>query len=109
MQTWAAGTCEDRPVTPAAPVRPLTGGSLCSTLALDSMRAMTEILFIVEEAEEGGYTAHAVAASIVTEADSLDELRENVRDAVRCHFDDDDAERPKLIRLHLVKDEVIAA
>jgi predicted RNase H-like HicB family nuclease len=70
---------------------------------------MTEILFIVEESDEGGYTAHAVDASIVTEADSLDELRENVRDAVRCHYDDDDVYRPKLIRLHLVRDEVIAA
>jgi predicted RNase H-like HicB family nuclease len=70
---------------------------------------MTEILFIVEESEEGGYTAHAVGASIVTEGDTLEELREMVRDAVRCHFDEDDAQRPKAIRLHLVHDEVIAA
>ena len=69
---------------------------------------MTEILFIVEESEEGGYTAHAVGASIVTEGDTLEELREMVRDAVRCHFDEDDAARPKAIRLHLVHDEVIA-
>jgi hypothetical protein len=70
---------------------------------------MTEIVFVVEESPEGGYTAHSVDAAIVTEADSLAELRETVRDAVRCHFDDDDVERPKLIRLHLVRDEVIAA
>jgi len=70
---------------------------------------MTEILFIVEEAEEGGYVAHAVNASITTEGDDLDHLREMVRDAVRCYFDDDDPDRPKLIRLHLVHDEVIAA
>jgi len=70
---------------------------------------MTEILFIVEEAAEGGYVAHAVGASIVTEADDLDQLREMVRDAVRCHFEDADAERPLAIRLHLVRDEVIAA
>ena len=70
---------------------------------------MTEILFIVEEADEGGYVAHAVGASIVTEAGDLDQLREMVRDAVRCHFDDADAHRPQLIRLHLVHDEVIAA
>lgn len=70
---------------------------------------MTEIVFVVEEAPEGGYTAHSVGAAIVTEADSLDELRGMVRDAVRCHFDESDAERPKLIRLHLVRDEVIAA
>ena len=69
---------------------------------------MTELLFIVEEAAEGGYVAHAIGVSIVTEADDLDQLRAMVRDAVRCHFDDD-AERPKAIRLHLVRDEVIAA
>lgn len=70
---------------------------------------MTEILFIVEKSSEGGYTTHAVKASIATEADTLDELRAMVRDAVRCHYDEDDAERPKAIRLHLVHDEVIAA
>jgi hypothetical protein len=70
---------------------------------------MTEILFVIEESPEGGYTPHAVQASITTEADTLDELREMVRDAVRCHFDDNDAERPQAIRLHFVYDEVIAA
>ena len=68
---------------------------------------MTEILFIVDEDPEGGYVARSVGASIVTEANDLTQLRETVRDAVRCHFDD--AERPSLIRLHLVHDEVIAA
>ena len=70
---------------------------------------MTEILFIVEEAAEGGYVAHAVGASIVTEADDLDQLRAMVRDAVRCHFDEADVGRPQVIRLHRVHDEVIAA
>ncbi len=68
---------------------------------------MTEILFIVEEAAEGGYIARSVEASIVTEADDLSQLREAVRDAVRCHFDE--GGRPKVIRLHLVRDEIIAA
>jgi Zn ribbon nucleic-acid-binding protein len=68
---------------------------------------MTEILFIVEEAVEGGYIARAVGASIFTEADTLAQLREAIREAVHCHFED--AERPKAIRLHLVHDEVIAA
>lgn len=68
---------------------------------------MTEILFIVEEAPEGGYAARAVESSIFAEADDLDELRDAIRDAVRCHFGD--ADRPKAIRLHLVHDEVIAA
>jgi hypothetical protein len=70
---------------------------------------MTEILFVVEEAEEGGYVAHAVGASIVTEADDLAQLRTMVRGAVRCHYDEDDMDRPKVIRLHLVHDEIIAA
>ena len=68
---------------------------------------MTEILFVVSEAPEGGYIASGVDASIVTEADDLDALRTAIRDAVRCHFDEGD--RPRVIRLHLVRDEVIAA
>jgi hypothetical protein len=68
---------------------------------------VTEILFVVEEAPEGGYIARGVNASIFTEADDLGALREAVRDAVRCHFDEPD--RPRMIRLHLVRDEVIAA
>jgi hypothetical protein len=68
---------------------------------------MTEILFIVEEAPDGGYMASAAGASIFTEAEDLADLRVQVRDAVRCHFDD--ADLPQLIRLHFVRDEVIAA
>jgi len=68
---------------------------------------MSEVVFVIEESPEGGYTASAVGPSIVTEADSLQELREQVRDAVRCHFDAEEV--PKLIRLHFVRDEVIAA
>ena len=68
---------------------------------------MSEIIFQIEEAVEGGYTAQALGHAIFTEAESLDELRENVRDAVRCHFDE--GVGPKLIRLHFVRDEVLAA
>jgi hypothetical protein len=68
---------------------------------------MSELVFVVEEAPEGGYIARAVGTSIVTEADDLDGLREQVRDAVRCHFDEGTA--PALIRLHYVHDEIIAA
>ncbi len=68
---------------------------------------MSEIVFVVEESDEGGFTAVAVGQSIVTEAESISELRENVRDAVHCHYDDEEV--PKLIRLHFVRDEVIAA
>ena len=56
-----------------------------------------EIIFVVDEAPEGGYTARALGHSIFTEADDWDELREMVRDAVRCHFDE--GEQPELIRL----------
>jgi hypothetical protein len=66
----------------------------------------TEVIFLVEESPEGGYEARALGHAIFTEADDLASLREQVRDAVRCHFDE--AERPAVIRLHLVRDEVIA-
>ena len=65
-----------------------------------------EIVFAVDEAPEGGYTARALGHSIFTEADSLEELRRMVREAVLTHFDEH--ELPKAIRLHVVKDEVIA-
>jgi hypothetical protein len=68
---------------------------------------MTEIVFLVEEAPEGGYTARALGESIFTEADDLDGLREMVRDAVCCHYDDEKT-RPRMIRLHFVRDEVMA-
>lgn len=67
---------------------------------------MSDLIFLVEEAPEGGYTARALGESIFTEADSLDELQEQVRDAVRCHFDED--RRPSVVHLHLVRDLVIA-
>jgi hypothetical protein len=68
---------------------------------------MNEIIFQIDQAPDGGYTAKALGHSIFTEAETLDELRTNVRDAVRCHFDADQG--PKLIRLHFVHDEVLAA
>jgi hypothetical protein len=67
---------------------------------------MKEVTFKIEEDPEGGYIAEALWVSIVTEADNLDELRHNIRDAVRCHFDED--QLPKTIHLHFVRDEVIA-
>ena len=67
----------------------------------------TEIIFNVEESLEGGYEARALGYSICTQADSLAELRDMVKDAVQCHFEDN--ERPRVIRLHMVKDEVISA
>ena len=68
---------------------------------------MDELIFLVQEAPEGGFTARALGASIFTEADDLDGLREMVRDAVRCHFDE--GKGPRVIRLHFVREEVFAA
>jgi len=68
---------------------------------------MEELIFLVEDAPEGGYTARSLGVSIFTEADDLDSLREMVRDAVRCHFEE--GQGPKVIRLHFVREEVIAA
>ncbi|PWH18808.1 MAG: 2-oxoisovalerate dehydrogenase [Ardenticatenia bacterium] len=65
-----------------------------------------EILFLVEESPEGGYEAQAPGYSIYTQAETLDELKQMAVDAVRCHFDE--AEMPRLIRLHLVREEAIA-
>ncbi|HEX8530869.1 MAG TPA: 2-oxoisovalerate dehydrogenase [Cytophagales bacterium] len=67
---------------------------------------MLELIFLVKESPEGGYEARALGESIFTEADDLVQLREMVKDAVRCHFDEGKA--PKIIRLHFVKEEVIA-
>ena len=66
-----------------------------------------EIIFVVEECPEGGYTAKALDHDIFTEADTLKELKTNIRDAVCCHFEE--AKKPPIIRLHIVRDEVIPA
>jgi hypothetical protein len=65
----------------------------------------TEIIFIVEESVDGGYEAKALGHSIYTEAEDLGKLKEAVKDAVRCHFEE--ADLPHIIRLHLVKDELV--
>ncbi len=66
-----------------------------------------EIIFLVEEDPEGGYVARAIGESIFTQGETLEEIREMVKDAVHCHFEEN--ERPQLIRLHIVRDEVIAS
>ena len=66
-----------------------------------------EIIFLVEEAPEGGYTARALGHSIFAEADTIARLHDELRDAVRCHFDAESA--PKTIRLHFARDEIISA
>jgi len=65
-----------------------------------------ELVFVVEEAPEGGYTARALGQSIFIEADGLEVLKEYIRDAVKTHFDNGSC--PQVIRLHMVKEQVFA-
>jgi len=74
---------------------------------LEHYLKMTELVFIVEEDVDGGWSARALGESIFTEADSLDDLRLNLREAVCCHFADPE-QRPKFIRLHMTRDEVLS-
>ncbi len=67
---------------------------------------MSEIIFLAEDAPEGGVTARALGESIFTEAEDIAELHTKVRDAVKCRFDEEKA--PKIIRLHHVREEIIA-
>ncbi len=67
---------------------------------------MNELIFIVEEAPEGGFIARALGQTILTETDSLAELPAKVRDALCCHFEE--GKGPKVVRLHHVREEVIA-
>lgn len=67
---------------------------------------MQEVIFLVEESPEGGYTAKCLTVSIFTQGENLDLLKVAIKDAVHCHFDD---EIKRIIRLHIVKEEVIAA
>jgi predicted RNase H-like HicB family nuclease len=66
---------------------------------------MKELFFLVEEALEGGYTAKAIGESIFAEAESMEELKKEIREAIECHFDAD--QKPQIVRLHMVKDEMM--
>ena len=67
---------------------------------------LNEIIFTVNESLDGGYEAQAIGHSIFTECDEYNDLPTVLREAVKCHFDED--EMPSLIRIHFVKDEIIA-
>lgn len=67
---------------------------------------MNELIFLVENADEGGLIARALGHSIFTEAETVEELRANIREAVACHFDEGTG--PRVIRLHFVHEEVLA-
>lgn len=67
---------------------------------------MQEIIFVINESPEGGYEAEPIGLSIFTEADSWDDLKNNIIESVSCHFDDD---VKRIVRMHFVKDEVLTA
>jgi hypothetical protein len=64
-----------------------------------------ELIFIVEESLDGGYEARAVGESIFTEADNIDELKKNIAEAVRCHFDENNL--PAIVNLRFQREEII--
>jgi predicted RNase H-like HicB family nuclease len=66
---------------------------------------MKELIFLIEDAPEGGFIAKALGESIFTQAESLDELKKMIQDAVLCHFEED--KLPHVVRLHYVKDEIL--
>lgn len=67
---------------------------------------LKEIIFIAEEDPEGGYTAQSHGESIFTEGDTIEAIKERVKDALRCHFEEN--EIPVYVRLHIVKEERFA-
>lgn len=66
---------------------------------------MKEIIFLIEDDLDGGFNAQALGYSIYTEGDTVDELKENIREALRCHFNSEDAV-PRIVRLHFVHEEI---
>jgi predicted RNase H-like HicB family nuclease len=65
-----------------------------------------EIIFYIEESLDGGFEAKALGYPVFTDGETLEELKQNIKDAVRCHFDPE--ETPQVIRLHFVREEAIA-
>lgn len=65
---------------------------------------MDELIVLVETDPEGGYTARALGYALSTQGETEDELKRNLREAVECHFE---GKKPKIIRLHFVRDEIL--
>ena len=82
-----------------------TNGSR-STSNGKGVKVAKELIFLVEESPEGGYEARSLGESIYTDGNTLEELREAVADAVRCHFEEKD--QPHLVRLHFVREEILS-
>lgn len=68
---------------------------------------VNEIIFLIEDDPEGGYSARALGHSIYTQGESKEELKKNITDAINCHFDRRE-EIPKVVRLHYVHEEMFA-
>jgi hypothetical protein len=68
---------------------------------------MNEIIFIVDKDMEGGFNTHALGYSIFTQGDDMATLKANIKEAIKCHFDKD-GDVPRIIRLHMVTEEVFA-
>lgn len=68
---------------------------------------LKELIFVIEDDPEGGYIAHSLGEDIFTQADDLETLKTMIRDAIDCHFLNP-SDRPQIIRLHIVRDEVMA-
>lgn len=68
----------------------------------------TELLFLVEDDPEGGFTAHALQESIFVQGESMDEIRQAIREAVACHYEIE-SDRPPVLRIHYVHDEILAS
>ncbi len=67
---------------------------------------MNELIFIVEESVDGGYEAKAIGESIFTQGEDLEDLKNQIKEAINCHFEEN--KMPKMVRLHFVKDEIFA-
>jgi len=67
---------------------------------------MAELVFEVVQESDGGYCAECLTENIFTQADSWEELRQNVVEAVTAFFFDGPA--PASVRLHLMRDEVLS-
>jgi predicted RNase H-like HicB family nuclease len=68
---------------------------------------MNELVFEVTQEADGGFVAECLSESIFTQADTWNELRQNVQEAINAFYFDQP--RPAAVRLHLVRDEVLAA
>lgn len=91
---------------PAEPERKQSGNCLSRRRKGASLRPMNELVFEITQESDGGFVAEVLGESIITQADTWEELRTNVREAVKAFYFDRPA--PLRLRLHLVRDEVIA-